>query len=108
MKKNHLRYFMIMAAMLFCTTLFAQDWVKMMQDPSVNFFDVQKAFYKENGAKEKAMMRERQLNAGKPYKAENEENEIPGYAQFKRWEWFMAPRVSATGERFDPSMSWKE
>src|SRR5438046_5963947 len=95
--------------MMINTSLFAQDWVKMMQDRSVNFFDVQKAFYKQYGAKEKEMMRERLSNAGKQVSpAAEEENEIPGYSQFKRWEWFMAPRVSATGERFDPTLAWKE
>src|SRR3569832_294721 len=106
MKKNWLLYLIVAAAVLINTTSFAQDWVKMMQDPSVNFFDVQKAFYKQYGAKEKEMMLERQRNAGKQVQSgkEEEESEIPGYFQFKRWEWFMAPRVSSTGERFDPSM----
>jgi hypothetical protein len=34
------------------------------------------------------------------------EEEIPGYSQYKRWEWFMAPRVSSTGERPAPDAVW--
>lgn len=81
----------------------------MMKDPSVNFFDVQKAFKAQFDKKEKEMLRDRIRNAGRQVNAgANEENEIPGYTQYKRWEWFMAPRVSATGERFDPSIVWNE
>src|SRR5207244_705484 len=35
------------------------------------------------------------------------EMEVPGYEQYKRWEWFMQPRVSSTGERFAPDAAWR-
>jgi PKD repeat protein len=108
MKKIQLRYYVLMAALLAAPMLFAQDWVTLMHDPNANFFDVQKAFYKQYGAKEQEMMKERISRINKPYKAEDETDEIPGYSQFKRWEWFMAPRVSATGERPNPSQVWQE
>ncbi len=60
--------------------LFAQDqpWFLMMQDPNVNFYDVQQAFNK--AWKDKT-----------PGKGQ-------GYKQFKRWENFMEPRVYPTGK----------
>jgi PKD repeat protein len=108
MKKIKAHYLMLAAALLFCTTVTAQDWVEMMKDPKANFFEVQKAFKAQYGAKEKEMLRERIRDAGKPVVAAEEENEIPGYTQYKRWEWFWAPRVSVTGERPDPSIAWQE
>ena len=57
--------------------LFAQIWIDKMQDPSENFYEVQREFdeYWENKTIEK----------GK------------GWKQFKRWENFMAPRVFPDG-----------
>jgi len=108
MKKSKLCFSILLAAILFGAAASAQDWVAKMQNPNVNFFEVQKAFNKVYAEKEKEMLRERISNAGRELQVENYENEIPGYAQYKRWEWFMTPRVSKTGERFDPSMVWRE
>ncbi|MPL69083.1 hypothetical protein SDC9_14816 [bioreactor metagenome] len=54
-------------------------WVEMMQDPSANFFETQKAFntYWEG----------REITKGS------------GYKPFKRWEYMMQQRVSADGTR---------
>jgi len=61
-------------------------WIDMMQDQSVNFFEVQKAFniYWEG----------RTIDKG------------AGWKPFKRWESFMETRVSATGERPAPDQAW--
>ena len=109
MKLNLLRSLLLSAAIVFTTTVYSQDWVSKMQNPKVNFFEVKKAFEKQFAEKEKEMLRERIRNAGKKIKVlKDEDQEIPGYAQYKRWEWFMEPRVSSTGERFDPSIVWRE
>jgi PKD repeat protein len=66
----------------------AQNWVDMMNDPNVNFYDVQQAFneyWQDKDSTEK----------GK------------GWKQFKRWEWFMEPRVYPTGERFAPDQAYR-
>ena len=55
-----------------------------MQDPGANFFEVKDAF---NAHWE-----------GRPYERSK------GYKAFKRWEWWMEHRVSATGERPDPGV----
>jgi len=50
MKQFQLRNAILLIAVLFTTSVFAQDWVKMMQDPNTNFFETQKAFneYRNN------------------------------------------------------------
>lgn len=62
-------------------------WVEMMQDPSVNFFKVQRAFelYWQN----------RPITRG------------CGWKVFKRWEYMMQSRVSVTGERPAPDATKK-
>ena len=103
MKNFQLRNVILLVAVLFTSSLFAQDWVKMMRDPNTNFYDVQKAFnnwYETSKANNPQVAGEREADA--------DEIEIPGYAQYKRWEWFMQPRVSPTGERFAPDAVWNE
>jgi PKD repeat protein len=83
-----------------------------MKDHSVNFYDVQKTFNEQNkkALRERAKDRLRVASGKKkrPNPMGEEESEIPGYTQYKRWEWFMQPRVSSTGERFNPSQTWTE
>lgn len=54
-----------------------RNWREMMKDPNVNFYELQKAFYKDWEGKE--------IGKGQ------------GYKQFKRYEAFMLPRVYPTG-----------
>jgi PKD repeat protein/photosystem II stability/assembly factor-like uncharacterized protein len=67
-----------------------------MVDQNVNLFEVQKTF------------NEHAQNYKAAYKKANgsEPNRIPGEKQFRRWEYMMAPRVSATGERPAPDAIW--
>src|SRR4029079_7746225 len=100
MKKNLFRNSLLLVAVLFASSAFAQDWVSKMQDPTVNFYDVQSAFNKYYQKAERQL--EKQKRQARKNSGENlseEEVEVAGFAQYKRWEWFMAPRVSATGER---------
>ncbi len=109
MKKTILLTGMLLAFLLNSIFVTAQDWVSKMKDPSVNFFEVQKDFNTYYKNAEREMERKNRRFFGKGHKdAGEEESEIPGYTQYKRWEWFMAPRVSSTGERFDPSKAWIE
>ena len=108
MKKHSLKSSILLIAVLFTSSLLAQDWVKMMQDPGTNFYDVQNAFnkyytkYENKIEKEKKKLRKEK---GEVFK--EGELEVPGYEMYKRWEWFMQPRVSQTGERFAPDAAWK-
>lgn len=63
-------------------------WISMMQDPSANFFDVQKAFntYWENRKVEKGS----------------------GFKPFKRWEWWMQNHINPDGSRMPSDHIWKE
>lgn len=99
MKKHKLHIIMALFTVLITSTLFAQDWVSKMQDPSVNFYEVQKAF-DQYAAKYKADYRLANNGA--------EPTRIPGKNQYKRWEWFTQPRVSSSGERMDPSLILQE
>ena len=64
----------------------AENWVEMMQDPGVNFYDVQKAF--------EAYWMDKPVVKGK------------GWKQFKRWENYMTPRVYPSGNKIDPSFAF--
>lgn len=73
--------------LILATTLHAQEWVRMMEDPEVNFFEVQEAFEEEWGDKG--------YERGK------------GYKQFKRWAYFTEPRVYPSGNRFIGDEFWR-
>lgn len=66
---------------------FAQDYVQMMRDPNVNFYDVQQAF--------NAYWEGKIIERGKGYKA------------FRRWESYMAPRVYPSGNMTLPSQNYE-
>lgn len=59
----------------------AQPWVNLMIDDDVNFYEVQEAFEEE--WEDDAYIRGR------------------GYKQYKRWEYFMEPRVYPSGDRIN-------
>ena len=72
----------------FTIPMIAQQWVEEMNDPDVNFYQVQKTFY--------------DTWADKEYTKGN------GYKQFKRYEYFMAPRVYPDGIRNNTPNLWEE
>lgn len=77
-----------------CTNnLYAQDWVKKMQDPTVNFYEVQKAYRKYEKKKEQKEKIKNFFRFGKSVEKEDE-----GYF-FKRWEYFTSQRVYPSGDR---------
>ncbi|MBL0105434.1 MAG: hypothetical protein IPP51_17625 [Bacteroidetes bacterium] len=57
----------------------AQKWVAMMEDPRVNFYDVQKEFYS--------------FYVNKTLSEKIEPRMDGPYTRFKEWERFMEPRV---------------
>ncbi len=71
----------------------AQDWVQMMQDPTVNFYQVQQAFniYWAKNEKKAAI---RKMFGGKESQTADE-----NYEKYKRWEFFTEPRVYPSGDR---------
>ncbi|MBK7852746.1 MAG: T9SS type A sorting domain-containing protein [Bacteroidetes bacterium] len=72
----------------------AQKWVQMMEDPNVNFYEVQKEFYSYYGSESFQ---------------EGSEPRMDGpYSRFKEWEYYMEPRVYPTGIRPDPKIIHRE
>lgn len=70
----------------------AQNWVKMMSDPHANFYDVQKSFNEWNAQRlKKSDDKAEQNNQG------DDEAKDGSYELYKRWEWYMEPRVYPTG-----------
>jgi len=67
--------------------LSAQQWVELMQDPSVNFYTVQQAFEQTWG--------------NQPY------TRGKGWKQYKRWEYFMEDRSFPHGKRPRPAQAWE-
>jgi photosystem II stability/assembly factor-like uncharacterized protein len=81
-KLSPMRYFFLIIFTFFSVSMFSQPWMysisrqKATKEP--NFYEVQKAFYD--------YWEDRPVEKGK------------GFKQFKRWEYFMEPRVYPTGE----------
>ncbi len=69
---------LIFVFLIFINSGKAQKWVEMMQDPKSNFYDVVKEF--------ESYWKDRPYERGK------------GYNSFRRWQWFMEPRVYPSGE----------
>jgi PKD repeat protein len=91
MKKLSLTF--ALSFLLFNTNVFAQDWVKMMNDPNANFYDVQAAFNKWYSVHKPEIDNDK--DAIKP----GEEHEEDGnYLLYKRWEYMMQPRTYPSGK----------
>ncbi len=101
------KLFLFILVLIFTATSYSQDWVKMMQDPNVNVYDVQKTFNESNAPLLEEMRQVHMQNSGDWAALKAARRKIPGYAVYKRWEWFMTPRVYPTGERFNPANAWK-
>ncbi len=63
------------------------DWISLMKDGNSNFYDVQNAFNNWY-----ATQPHPEMTAGE------DEEENGNYLLFKRWEWYMAPRVYPSGK----------
>ena len=75
-------------AILLTSLSYSQKWVEYLNDPDKNFYEIQDAFYEEWD--------------GKAYERGK------GWKQFKRWEWYMEPRVYPTGNRINTQQAYQE
>lgn len=91
-----LRKYILFSISLFllCNVVFAQEWVNKLQDPSANFFSVQKSFNTYWKKKERVEKLKRVFSFGQHIEEEQE-----NYILYKRWENFVYPRVYPTGDR---------
>lgn len=97
MRLNHYKSLsLVIFIFLFNTVVFGQQdlpfqeertWQEMMTDPNTSFFETQQKF--------KSYWQDKAVTKGSGFKA------------FKRWEWFMEPRVSAAGEWPEPDAVWQ-
>ncbi|MDF2436103.1 MAG: hypothetical protein K0Q95_479 [Bacteroidota bacterium] len=90
-----LRKFLVCLLCLTVTSnINAQDWVKKMNDPSVNFYEVQRSFNRYWHREERIAKFKSFFSNGKDNEEENE-----GLILYKRWESFVEPRVYPSGDR---------
>jgi len=87
MKTNWKLSLLALLLLAFSKASYSQEYVEMMRDPNVNFYDVQASF--------NAYWADRPMEKGKGYKA------------FRRWEAYMEPRVYPTGNMTLPSMTYE-
>ncbi|MBL7926846.1 MAG: T9SS type A sorting domain-containing protein [Bacteroidia bacterium] len=90
-------------AMLLCITniSLAQEYRDMIREGHTNFYDIQKSFYNYWEKRSAEIAQEKVLHPSTP---ENPRKYGEGeYYQFKRWEWFMEPRVYPTGQMLNPA-----
>jgi photosystem II stability/assembly factor-like uncharacterized protein len=85
-----MKHFLISLITIFIVsqTVKAQEYVRLMEEQNSSFYDIQQAFYDHWD--------------GKTYEKGK------GWKQFKRWEWFMEPRVYPTGKLINPSLAYEE
>jgi PKD repeat protein len=85
--------FLLLSFFFGSSGLLAQDWVRKMQDPNLNFYEVQKSFnsYWEKTERRNAL---RRFVGAKEIQGADE-----NYEMYKRWEYFTEPRVYPSGDR---------
>jgi len=97
------------------SSLQAQNWRDPLADPNANFYSIQSNFYAEWGAREQQNNQARQDNTLLNDKWPGNDPANPaaapfmkgGYKQFKRWEYFMEPRVYPSGDITLPSSNYE-
>ncbi len=111
-------------------TALSQTWVEKMQDPNVNFYDVQKTFndyYKDSEQKFRQAEKVKEASRAKlsstpkstiPTKGQAVPSTIPpelekgkmsgGWKAYKRWENYMSPRLYPSGDRAVMANAWNE
>ena len=106
---------LFVAALVATTALSAQDWRNPLEDPNANFYTLQGNFYAEWGAREAQnnQARQDQTALNNKFAYDDPANPTPapfmkgGYKQFKRWEYFMEPRVYPSGNLALPSSNYE-
>ena len=92
---------LVLGLVILGASIKAQPWMDNIADKNnPNFFEMQKALYDYWNSKGIDKI----IKHGK----ESEDEDLAGYYQFKRWEWFMGPRVSPTGELPNPMSAYNE
>jgi PKD repeat protein len=80
-------------------------WRSPLQNNTINFYQVQQAFYKMWNKEKEEIAKENTIKTNAYEEDESKESE---YFRFKRWEYYMAPRVYPTGDLSLPSTTWQQ
>lgn len=95
-------FFRVLVLVFSANLMVAQQWVESMQDPSVNFYEVQNQFETYWKATERQAQKTNQnFRPGKSGYGH-------GWVQFRRWENFWEPRVYPSGERPSQELVYTE
>ncbi|MBC7872868.1 MAG: hypothetical protein H7Y01_02670, partial [Ferruginibacter sp.] len=90
--KKVIRLVILFGLLLLMEKLNAQPWIENISKENINFYEIQKTYY----------------NYSKRLQQENPGTKDGSYKKFKRWEWFMEPRVYPSGDITLPSRNWEE
>jgi PKD repeat protein len=105
-----LKRIFVLAGIFSLPALFAQNnerWLQLWQTPGTNYYTIKNAFDSAWHDKEAEMLAERRNQSANRNSQENEE--LDGtYFQFKRWQYFMEPRISATGDMSGPGTTYQK
>jgi photosystem II stability/assembly factor-like uncharacterized protein len=88
MKKIFLPLVILILLLAVSSATYSQEWVRLFNDPTANFYDIQREF--------------------NSYWADKTPERGQGWMVFKRWEYFMEPRVYPTGTLPDFGAAFKE
>lgn len=95
---NFKRILLILFLFCFCGVLHPQFWRTMTKKEKPNFFEIQEAFYRR--------IEIQAFIETLTFTKINIETQRKLWKRFKRWEWFMAPRVNKQGD-VDTNLIWK-
>ncbi len=100
------KFTLLFLTLVFSSQLYSQKWAEMIQDPNSNFYDIQQEFnaYWSQPEKKKLLdeMQNERNEKHKSFSVE-EEKEVAGWVQFKRWEWLHEPLAYPTGNLLPPA-----
>lgn len=81
-------------------------WLQLMHTPGANYYDIKNAFDSAWHDQEQEILRERRDHSSNQNTSEDES--LDGtYFQFKRWQYYMEPRISATGDMSGPATTYQ-
>lgn len=103
--KNKSIFYLASTVLLFSSPAFSQSWVKMMNDPNANFYDIRKEFnnYWSQPVKKSALEKKKLAKHEKSIFSIADKSEVAGWIQFKRWEWMKETRVYPSGNLVPPN-----
>lgn len=83
-----------------------EHWLELWQTPGANFYSVKAAFDSAWHDREQEMLEERRNGGSRSETDENERLDAT-YFKYKRWEYFMQPRVGADGDMSQPAATYR-